>query len=265
MNIVSKVRITSPVKTDDVIFLMMKQAYSELQSLELDLSVEIIPRRKRTIKELFKNDSSPVIVISHHMPVLYFSAEEKVFYHENTMRFKLKRFNKYGDLPPLIEILPVASSDAVTIVDATMGMGNDLMLMAHILIAAEFHAFETHPLIYFVIKEGIVKYHAADITERITFHYGSAVRNSLVSTADIVYADPMFETTIGQNSGMQVINRQITTEHNEQLVSELVKSSQCIILKAHFRSQLFVQFGFDVIIRKSSKSHFGILKKQTRK
>ncbi|UTH12833.1 class I SAM-dependent methyltransferase [Macrococcus equipercicus] len=257
MSIVSKVRITSPVKTDDVIFLMMKQTQAELALLVPDMAIERVTRRKQTITELFKTDDSPVIVISRQLPVLYFSADEKIVYHENTMNFKLKRFHKYGEVPPLIAVMPVELTSRAVIVDATMGLGNDLMLMAHMLKSARFHAFEAHPLIYYVIKEGIIRYYSEELTGRITFHYGTAC-DDIVAASDVVYADPMFETTISQDSGMQVLTNHVQQADHDFLAA-LIVHAPCVILKAHFRSPLFQQYGFQVAVRKSSKSHFGII------
>jgi len=257
MSTVNKVRITSPVKTDDVIFLKMEKAAAELRVLESELSIELVERRKMTIKDFFKNDDSPVIVIGQKLPVLYFSADDKIVYHENTMNFKLKRFNKYREVPPLIDIMPVSLNEQAVIVDATMGMGNDLMLMVQLMKQAEFHAYEINPLIYFVIKHGIQQYYDNDLTKRIHFHYGSAA-DEVIANADVVYVDPMFETTVSQQSGMQVLSR-YTTRHDHDHLMDIVQRARCVVLKAHFRSPLFKRYGFQVTVRRSSKSHFGIL------
>ncbi|TDM15423.1 class I SAM-dependent methyltransferase [Macrococcus bovicus] len=256
MNTATKVRITSPVKTDDVIFSHIEQAAGKLRAIGVE--VEIVTRGKKTIRDFFRVDATPLIVISHQLPQLYFDSDSKIVYHENTTRFKIKAFERRHEMPPLIDIMQVETSDRLTIVDSTMGMGNDLVLMASVLTQSHFHAFERHPLIYFVISEGIGQHHPA-LQERIVFHYGTADAECL-QAADIVYADPMFEETIDQQSGMAVLHRVLPESRNEDFIRYLVKYSRCLILKAHFRSPLFERFDFDVKVRKSTKSHFGIKK-----
>ncbi|ULG70984.1 class I SAM-dependent methyltransferase [Macrococcus brunensis] len=256
MNTASKVRITSPVKTDDVIFSHIEKAADKLSAI--GVKVEVLARGKKTIKDFFRISDVPLIVISHQLPQVYFDSESKIVYHENTTCFKMKAFERRGELPPLIDMMQVNINDRHTIVDTTMGMGNDLVLMATVLRNSYFHAFETHPLVYFVISEGIVQHHP-ELKGRIIFHYGSADSERLKS-ADIVYADPMFEETIAQQSGMAVLHRIVPSDHNEDFVRYLLKYSRCLILKAHFRSPLFDRFGFEVQVRRSTKSHFGIKK-----
>ncbi|TDM04235.1 class I SAM-dependent methyltransferase [Macrococcus carouselicus] len=256
MSTANKVRITSSVKTDDVIFSHIEKAEDELQ--KMGQSVEVIRRDKKTIAELFRESDVPLIVISHHLPLLYFDSSSKIVYHENTMRFKLKAFDKRGELPPLVNLMAVPLDSALQIVDTTMGMGNDLMLMASMLKNCQFHAYEQHPLIYFVISQGIKQFHPA-LSERIQFHYGTA-DSAILRIADIVYADPMFEETVDQQSGMEVLHQVISYDDNASFIRYLLQYSRLVILKAHFRSPLFEEFGFDVQLRKSTKSHFGIKK-----
>ncbi|GGB06011.1 hypothetical protein ERX37_02795 [Macrococcus hajekii] len=256
MSTVSKVRITSPVKTDDVIFSNIQRAAEQLK--EIGVEVEVISRMKKTINDFFKESTIPLIVISHQLPLLYFDSTSKIVYHENTGKFKLKAFYRRGEIPPLIQMMARPLDTGLSIVDSTMGMGNDLILMATILEKSEFHAYETHPLIYFVISEGIKQFHP-ELSARITFHYGLADQKVL-QQADYVYADPMFEETIPQQSGMEVLHDFAEQMDSTSFIRYLTDYSDIVILKAHFRSPLFQHFNFDVQPRRNTKTHFGIKK-----
>lgn len=261
MNTVSKVRITSSVKVDDVIFSAVKRAAQQLKELEPHMDIEIVSRKKKTIKELFKTEETPVIVVSHQLPILYFSPSEKIVYHENTMRLKVKQYEQTGVLPTLIHVINQQVEEPKTIIDCTMGMANDLMLLALMYPDTQLYACEQHPLLFYVISEGILQFYDESVISNIHFYYGSAL-NIDIEAADVIYMDPMFEQSINQTSGVHILAQHIDDDAAE-LVEGMAGKGTVSILKAHYRSSLFELYDFKVDVRKTSSHQYGIKKSRS--
>ena len=80
---------------------------------------------------------------------------------------------------------------------------------------------------------------------------------------DCVYFDPMFEENIFESDGIKGIrNLALYEELTKETIDHAYRvAKERVVLKDHFRSLRFEQFGFQVHIRKNTKFHFGILEK----
>ena len=80
---------------------------------------------------------------------------------------------------------------------------------------------------------------------------------------DCVYFDPMFEENILESDGIKGMrNLALYEELTKETIDHAYRvAKERVVLKDHFRSLRFEQFGFQVHIRKNAKFHFGILKK----
>ena len=80
---------------------------------------------------------------------------------------------------------------------------------------------------------------------------------------DCVYFDPMFEENISESHGIKGLAGLAVYEPlSEETIHHAYRvARERVVLKDHYRSSRFEQFGFDVQIRKTAKFHFGILEK----
>ena len=78
---------------------------------------------------------------------------------------------------------------------------------------------------------------------------------------DVVYCDPMFSDRISESKNLDGL-RQFA---NPSLLSdEFLKEARrvaikSLIIKAHFRDDVFEKFGFKRIVRPNQKFHYGIM------
>lgn len=263
---IAKVRITSSVITDDVIFSRLYEMIAYLHRYDGSLNIEVIERRKQTINGLFKYDNTPLIVITKDVPVVYYSPQQKLFYHENTARFKLKRLKKNGEIPPLISALLKSVNDPenldahIYISEGMMGVGNDLMLIINAMPNAIVDTYERDLLTFIIISSGIMYYYDKDVTSRIHFNYGS-VETYLenITQTHTLYLDPMFNESIEQNSGIQVLT-EYASSTEKSVLHTLINSSKSAVLKAPTNSSLFKELNLKTCVRKSATTQFGIKK-----
>ncbi|MFC6291452.1 hypothetical protein BHU61_04505 [Macrococcus epidermidis] len=259
-----KLRITTCVKPNRLILNYLKCIVTDVKTYS-DVNYEVIERKKLTIKNLFEEDTTPVMVIQQTGVVLYTSDENKIFYHENTTRVKYKAYVTGNHVPPLIELIQDDSINTDIIIDATTGMANDLILMALTMENSIFYAFEDNFYIHFAIKWGVHFYfnvlekNKLDIS-RIHFIYGSVVNHiGILNQAHVIYLDPMYEETVVTSniaSLVKVVTYDI--ESDRKLLNTIFEHFRGkVILRAHFKSSLIRDYQFTMNVRKQTKTHYG--------
>lgn len=232
------------------------------------LKLPYIPRMKRSVAELQKIYSGDCLVVGRERLDLYKeNTNEPFFFHPNVAMLRIKRLLN-GEEDPFIFAAGILEGS--TVLDCTLGLGADA-------IVASFTAgdngivegIEESPLLGFVVGEGLETWQSGSdvidralrrIKVRISNHL-DVLKSSKENSFDVVYFDPMFEETITESNGIKPLT--YFAAHND-LSAELIDQAkrvakQRVVLKDHFRSQRFARFGFQVIVRKTSKFHFGYI------
>lgn len=261
-----KLRITTCVKPDSLILKYLEEIISDVKTYS-DVTYTVINRRKLTIKNLFEDDGTPVLVIQQSGVVLYTAVDNKIFYHENTTRVKYKSYISGNDIPPLVDLIQDESVNTDVIIDATTGMANDLILMAMTMKRSTFYAFEDNFYIHFAIKWGVRFYFKENAknqldTSRIHFIYGHIMhRLDLLQSAHLIYLDPMYEETITTSNISALVN---VVKHDIKSDRKLLDTifehfTGKVILRAHYKSRLIHEYEFIMRVRKQTKTHYGYL------
>ncbi|PTJ80323.1 16S rRNA (cytosine(1402)-N(4))-methyltransferase [Mammaliicoccus sciuri] len=257
MNTVTNIRITTAVKTNASLYKQVEDAFSVLSQLESIQNVQIIKRRKLTINQLFQRDTTPLIVFESSGPKLYFTPDTPIYFHLDTVKVKLHMMKQHK-MPVLIEMLDEITTDFKTFnfIDGTMGFGRDTYLILKHYQQANVYAIEQNPLIHYVISEGMKRYLTDDELRRI--HYINDDYHNWIKQhpelIDILYLDHMFEQTLDEDDRMGELSRNIEIPSEIKSVSHF----KYLIVKAHYKSEVFKQFNTIQCIRKSTKTHYGL-------
>lgn len=257
MNTVTNVRLTTAVKVNASLYNQVEDAFAILSKLEFVNEVKTIKRNKLTIKQLFQNDTTPVIVFESNGPKLYFSPETPIYFHLDTVKVKLHML-KQNKQPILIEMLNDITSNLSTFnfIDGTMGFGRDSYMTLKTFKQANIYAIEQNPLIYFVISEGMKNYLEPEEYERIHFindDYNNWVKQN-TKLVDVLYLDHMFEQTLVENDRMGELSRMTDVIQNIKPIEDY----KYLIVKAHYKSHIFKKLKVTQCLRKSSKTHYGL-------
>lgn len=257
MNTVTKVRLTTAVKTNASLYKQVEDAFDMLKSNLNIKDICIVERKKLTITQLFAVDQSPVIVFLSNGPKLYFSPRVPIYFHLDTTKVKIN-MQKENNQPILIDMINHIQhpQQSFHFVDGTMGFGRDSYLVLNSFPNVVVYSIEQNPLIHFVISEGMKRALTEDVLKRIYFindDYNHWIkRNS--EKVNILYLDHMFEETMNPDDRMGELSKHI----NSNKCMDLSNSYETLILKAHYKSPLFKQFNVFQCIRKSSKTHYGL-------
>ncbi|WP_019241886.1 MULTISPECIES: class I SAM-dependent methyltransferase [Bacillus] len=252
--------VTTGGRTNDSYILKAKNVAKDLQA-------SYISRNKKSIANLLTTYDNVLIVGKDGLQLYNVTGNEPYFFHPNLAMIRVKRLIK-GEADPFIDATGL--EEGSSILDCTLGLAAD-SIVASFVVKERGHVIgvESSPVLSYMAKQGLQSWndHNIEIVEsmrRIQVvnddHY-SILTSMNDRSVDVVYFDPMFEESIEESNALQTIspftNFSCLTE--ETIVEAKRVARKRVVLKDHFRSTRFQQFGFHQQIRKTAKFHYGII------
>jgi hypothetical protein len=235
------------------------------------LGAKYIPRNKKSVLSIQKQNESDCIVVGKERLELYrLGAEQPFFFHPNSAMFRIKRLMNH-EHDPFAEATRLSAG--MSFLDCTLGLASDS-------IVASFLAGETGKVtgvegqvfLAYLVETGLTTWDSGlsamnEAMKRIHVvndHALNVLRSLPDNSADVVYFDPMFEESILESDGIKALGEFALHEDiQEEMITEALRvSRQRVVLKDHFRSRRFEKFKFQVLRRKTAKFHFGWIDKQ---
>jgi hypothetical protein len=227
-----------------------------------------LKRKKKSVQQFIDEEKEDVLVIGNERFELYPLKGEKFFFHPGSSLFRAKRWLK-GEEDPFLKAAALKKGE--TLLDCTLGLGSDAIIGS---LAAGKEGtvigLEKRPIPAFLVKTGLAAWetNVRDVNEAmkrikvITADHLEFLRQLPDEAFDVVYFDPMFHQPIAESSGIAPLRLFAEYEFQSDSVKEAVRvAKKSVVLKDHWKSPRFHQFGFHVYQRKSSLFHFGVLSK----
>lgn len=253
--------VTTGGRTDDKTIKKAKQAAGQLD-------LPYITRLKRSVAELQKIYGGDCLVVGRQKLELYkLNQNEPFFFHPNVAMLRIKRLLK-GETDPFVLAAGIQSGS--TVLDCTLGLGADAIVASFVTGESGFvQGIEENQLLSFVVKEGLEKWSSGNeavdqalrrVRVRTSSHL-DVLRSCETGSLDVVYFDPMFEESITESDGIRSLTFFAAKDELSAAAIEEAKrvAKQRVVLKDHYRSDRFARFGFEVLVRKTSKFHFGYI------
>lgn len=242
----------------------------EAKQIALDLECPYQDRRKKsvqTLQSLYKDDC--IVVGKERLELFLVDAGEPFFFHPNSSMFRIKRLLK-NEHDPFIEATGLEKG--MSLLDCTLGLASDSIVASFVVGASgKVVGTEENKYLAYLVGQGLSTWESGlvgmdEAMRAIVVEHSSALtylKKIPSNEFDCVYIDPMFEETILESDGIRALaHLAVYTEMREEFISEAKRvARRRLVLKDHFRSNRFEQFGFSVIKRPSAKFHFGIITK----
>ena len=227
-----------------------------------------VSRQKKSIEQLHQEMGLPILVVDKRRLDLYpLGQTTSFFFHPSSAVFRIKQIDA-GGKDPLVAIGQL--SEGMSVLDCTLGLGADAIVMSHAVgKTGQVTGLESRTETAYVVKEGLQRWTEsyAPITEamrRIDVHmkhHLTFLKECPDNSFDVIYFDPMFEQTVTESTHLDPLR---TLANYESLSNAAIEQARrvartCIILKAHYESPLFEQYGFKRLRRKTSKLHYGVI------
>lgn len=235
---------------------MDEHLVQKAKNLAEELGLAYCDRRKQAVK-VFLKQADAVLVVYQGQLVLEEKNGQRFFFHPDTAILRVK-----SGRDPLLELL---GPDKQTVLDCTMGLASDSIVLASA--GHQVTALESSQLIHFMVSRGLKEFDSGNEavnqsmrsiqtiwTDSLTYLMTQADQS-----VDVVYVDPMFSQEIKESDNLDGLKPFANyTALSEEFLKECRRvARKKLILKAHFRDEVFEKFGFERHVRPNQKFHYG--------
>ncbi|KAB7673009.1 class I SAM-dependent methyltransferase [Bacillus sp. B1-b2] len=255
--------VTTSNRTNDFMQNLAKEIANNLQATYM-------VRNKRSIEAIKSKFKSDVLVIGKEK-FEFFSYESNApfFFHPNSAMFRIKRLlNNESD--PFVEATNLRSGSSF--LDCTLGLGSDSIVASFVVGSkGQVIGIEANPIIATLVATGLKEWNTGEESidsamRRITVknnHSLEELKSMSDRSFDSVYIDPMFEESI-DSVGLQPLKQlAVYDEWTKEMIFHAKRvTKNRVVLKDHYKSKRFEEFGFKQLKRKSAKFHYGIWEKE---
>lgn len=236
-----------------------------------EFDIPFVARRKRSIQAIqeAENGEDCLVYGKNRLELYAYQAEIPFFFHPNVAMVRMKRMMN-GEPDPYL--VAGGITEDCSVLDCTLGLGADA-LVASFAVGSRgtVVALEANRLIACLVRHGMQTWvdGESEIIEamrrveiRYSHHY-QALQQLADDSFDVVYFDPMFEENIVESDGIRMLAPFAVADSLTEAIIEEAKrvARKRVVLKDHFRSPRFAQFGFHVLKRKTAKFHYGFIDK----
>jgi hypothetical protein len=248
-----------------------QQMIEKARQTAVILGIDYIPRNKKSVHYLQKYaDSDCIVVGKDRLELFEKGAMQSFFFHPNSAMFRIKRvMNQEHD--------PFADATRLTkgmsFLDCTLGLASDSIVASYLVgESGTVIGVEGQRYLAFLVKTGLCTWNSGlslmnaamkriQVVNELALN---VLQNLPDHSIDCVYFDPMFEESILESDGIKALGRFAIHEDIEaETIREALRVSRNrVVLKDHYKSSKFDQFGFQVLRRKTAKFHFGWIEKK---
>ncbi|HEL1592251.1 TPA: class I SAM-dependent methyltransferase [Streptococcus suis] len=221
-----------------------------------ELGIEYKERKKQSVGKMLGTYEA-VLVLYKDKLILEQRGGQVLFFHPDTAMLRIK-----SGRDPLLELL---GKEKQSIIDCTMGLGSDSIVLASA--GHRVTALESSKLVHFIVSRGLQDFDSGlqevnramksiqtILTDSLTY-----LKGQIDKSVDVIYFDPMFSEEIKESQNLSGLS---TLADRSRLTEEIVSEAKRVarkklIIKAHFRDQVFEEFGFIRHVRPNQKFHYG--------
>lgn len=235
-----------------------EELIARAQALALDLGADYQSRRKLSLAKCLERFGPFYLLYKDRLSFINADASELTF-HPDTAALRIKS--------PHDALVSLLGKSPKTILDATMGLASDSLVMAAV--GNQVTALESQDVIFQVVSRGLASYQTDDKQLEKAMRSIKTIKSDSLSflkaqadnSFDIIYADPMFSETIKESENLEAIKPLANGSRlTEEWLNEAKRvAREKIIIKAHFRDTVFEELGFERQVRPNQKLHYGVL------
>ncbi|ALC90187.1 hypothetical protein AM500_10630 [Bacillus sp. FJAT-18017] len=244
---------------------------NKAKGVAIDLDIPFYTRGKKSISRMQEERGTGCIVAGNETLKLFgFGEDAPFFFHPSSAMFRVKRLIEGGS-DPLIEAAGLERGHSF--LDCTLGLASD-SIVASFVTGKEgmVTGIEGNQYVAYLVKKGLLSWttsvapldEAMSRVQVVNSNSLSLLKSLPDNSVDCVYWDPMFEESIDESEGIRSLRQFALYEGlgEEEIIESLRVSRNRVVLKDHFKSTRFDEFGFRRAIRKAAKFHYGYLEKK---
>ena len=233
-----------------------------------EIGTEFVPRKKRSVRKLMREYGRPVVVAGKERYEYHTKPDVKpLFFHPGLAAIRIKRLQRGGN-DAMVDVCGLRAGELF--LDCTMGLASDSTVASFVTGPSGLvTACEADPIVTYIVGHGLATYtdspeEVLEAMRRIDVRNAKAadfLESSETGSYDVVYLDPMFEEAIEEAAAFAPLRSAgVHDRPDDRLFTEAVRvARRRVVLKAHYRSELFDRYGFTRIDRPNTKFHYGYI------
>jgi hypothetical protein len=240
------------------------------EEIAKQLNLPYITRGKHSVAEMieFSKSDRMIMVTTDGVKCIFKEhLNNPFFFHPNSAMFRLKRLLK-GEHDPFIETTQLR--EGMSFLDCTLGLASDSIIASYIVGSrGRVVGIESVSLLAYIVRLGLQIWHsrvdelneAMRRVEVIHANHYEYLKQCPSSSYDIVYFDPMFETTKEDSIGIAPLKIMADYQRLESKIIEEAKrvAKHRVVLKESSYSLRFEELGFKPTERKYASHWFGTI------
>ncbi|MGM9926872.1 MAG: class I SAM-dependent methyltransferase [Bacillus sp. (in: firmicutes)] len=246
-----------------------EQYIEQAKLVAYELNIPYIKRNKQSLNKLHEQHENIVVVGKAGIQLYHREGKDPYFFHPNIAMIRVKRMQN-GEHDPLVDAADLQEGDSF--LDCTLGYASDSIVASYAVGEnGRVTGIEASILLAYLTKQGLQNWEhdyppvqqAMRKINVLTGDHYTYLQQMPSDSVDVVYFDPMFEESIAESNALQTLAHFTDfSPLTEETIAEAKRvARKKVVLKDHFRSTRFQQFGFRQQIRKTSKFHYGVIDK----
>ncbi|WP_208590911.1 class I SAM-dependent methyltransferase [Gracilibacillus suaedae] len=240
----------------------------DAQQLSTKYQLPYMKRSGRSIQQLKDDYQEDVMVVEkNRLSLSPLDEQMNLFFHPNLAMVRAKRLLRKEEDP---FVRAAKLEKGMSILDCTLGLASD-SIIASLAVGSDglVTGLEGSKTIYIIVNEGLQHFISADemfnrAMRRIKVQHVQHLeylQQQKSNAFDVVYFDPMFHEAIDASDGLNLIRAKALEDDLTALVLEEAKrvALSRVVLKDHWKSERFRQYGFIQYKRKNSLFHYGVI------
>lgn len=229
-----------------------------------------IKRKRFAVRELMdKYDVEKLLMVTTDGLKCFLRKEidNPFFFHPSSSMLRIKRLMR-GEDDPFVQTTKLQKG--MSFLDCTLGLASDAIIASYMVKASgRVVGIESEPIVATIVQNGLQSWYS-DIDELnqsmqqievVTANHVHYLKICSDDMFDVIYFDPMFETTTESSTGISPLKGIANYEPLTKEVIEEAKrvAKQRIVMKDSNYSSRFTQLGFKPIERKYASHWFGTI------
>ncbi len=235
------------------------------------LNVPFLPRNGKNINGMLSENKLDGVLLVGKKRLSYIYPGGEFFFHPGMAKLRINEILN-GKTDQMIKALDLKPGDSV--LDCTLGLGSDAILISYMNEAGEITGIEQSPVISLIVSEGLSTYRE-DISpglERamrrikvVCADYNDFLKVQPDNSVDIIYFDPMFRVPKTKSCAIAAM-RPLT--NNSPLTRETLQEALCVarrrvVVKEARNGREFARLGITKVSGgKYSPVGYGIIEKR---
>lgn len=234
------------------------------QEMSRRLGLPYQPRGSRSLSEVIGSTAGAVVVESNGITVHVEGSALR--FHPNMAKIRVMQLAR-GGRDRMVEVMRLSPRDAV--LDCTCGLAADAVVASFVVGGSGLvHALEISPLLSQIVAIGLST-HEDPLCELVqamrrvkVFNcaYGGFLRAAADDRYDVVYFDPMFEETLGDSKGLDVVR--VLGSPGAPTSSDIAEAvrvaRRLVVMKDSASETRLVELGFKVV-SSGKRTCYGII------